>query len=207
MNHNYVAAVQAAGANPVTLDYDDDAQSIKTFDGVLITGGVDINPALYGERNTDSVNINDKLDAFEMSVIDVAIKNKKPIFGTCRGHQLLNVFFGGTLIQNVENCDIHKREGEKDKVHDSIVEPNSFLYEIFGKKKLSINSAHHQAVKKIGDGFKIIQRSDDNIIEAFEHTSLPIYGVQWHPERTCLSFASPNVADGLMIFKWFISKC
>lgn len=207
MNHNYVAAVEAAGAHPVMIDYNADVQSIKTFDGIVITGGVDINPALYGEVNTDSVGINDKLDEFEMRVIDVAIKNKKPIFGTCRGHQLLNIFFGGTLIQNVEHCDIHKREGDTDKVHDSTVDASSFLYDIFGQEKLMINSAHHQAVKKLGYGLKIVQRSSDDVIEAFEHVSLPIYGVQWHPERTCLLFAKQNVVDGLLIFKWFVGKC
>lgn len=207
MNSNYSAAVSAVGASYVMLDWKSDSTEIEKTDGIIITGGVDLNPRLYGEENTDSVGINDLLDNFEMRVIEAAIKNNKPIFGVCRGIQMLNVYFGGTLVQNVQNCDIHKREADKDKIHTSRVDKNSFLYEIYGLENLNINSAHHQAIKKIAKEFRAIQYSPDNLIEAFQHESLPIYGVQWHPERTCLSYAQQNVVDGLKLFKWFINIC
>lgn len=207
MNHNYVAAVEAVGARHIMLDWSGAVSEVKNCCGIIITGGVDINPSLYGEENTDSVCVNDVLDDFEIRVIDVAVKNNVPVLGVCRGLQLLNVYFGGTLIQNVAHCDIHKREADKDKIHLSYVEGNSFLYDVYGQNKLNINSAHHQAIKKLANGFRAVQHSEDNLIEAVEHEVLPIYGVQWHPERTCLSYARADVVDGLQLFKWFTHIC
>ena len=168
---------------------------------------MDINPAVYGEKNTASVDIDDRLDRFEMFVIGTAVRNQKPILGICRGHQLLNVYFGGTLDQDVDHCEIHMREAQKDRVHGSTVAKDSFLYEVYGREELRINSAHHQAIGLLAEDFRAVQHSTDGEIEAIEHKTLPIYGVQWHPERTCLAYASADVADGLKLFEYFAAVC
>ena len=169
MNRNYCAAVEAAGANAVMLEWDSAPQMIQTVDGIIIPGGADINPAVYGEENTDSIDIDDRLDRFEMFVIGTAIRNRKPILGICRGHQL--------------------------------------MYEIYGQDDLLINSAHHQAIQVLADDLRAVQYSTDGEIEAIEHRLLPIYGVQWHPERTCLSYARPDIVNGLKLFDYFLETC
>ena len=204
---NYYAAIEACGAETVMLESYSDIGRIKDIDGVVIPGGVDVNPALYHEENVSSREIDDKLDKFEWDVICEAVKYQRPILGICRGHQLLNVFFGGSLIQNVERCDIHERTGQSDKAHSSRVKKNSFVYEIYNAEKISINSAHHQAVKELGAGLEAVQFSDDGLIEAFYHAELPIYGVQWHPERMCLKHARTDTVDGLKVFAYFICQC
>lgn len=175
------------------------------IDGIVIPGGADINPALYHEKNTDSIEIDDALDELELAVIREAVEHKKPILGICRGHQILNVFFGGSLIQNVEKVDVHERIGMEDRVHMSRVKKNSFVYDIYQEERISINSAHHQAIKELAAGLEAVQFSDDGLIEAFYHTKLPVYGVQWHPERMCLKNARPDTVDGLKIFEYFIN--
>ena len=208
MNKNYCAAVEAAGAKAIMLEWDSAPEIIQSVDGIVIPGGVDINPAVYGEKNTASVDIDDRLDRFEMFVIGTALRNKKPILGICRGHQLLNVYFGGTLNQNVDHCEIHMREAhQKDRVHGSTVAKNSFLHQVYGGEELMINSAHHQAIALLSEDFRPVQYSLDGEIEAIEHKTMPIYGVQWHPERTCLAYESPNVANGLKLFEYFVAKC
>lgn len=203
-NENYYAAVEACNALAVTLASFDDMNRIEDVDGIIIPGGVDINPALYQEENIDCRDINEELDHLEMEVIKEAVRYKKPILGICRGHQILNVFFGGSLIQNVERCDLHEQVAGEDKVHTGIVKKESFLYDVYGEEQIQINSAHHQAVKKLGENLEAVQFSEDGIIEAFFHTQLPILGVQWHPERMCLKNTRTDTVDGLKLFTYFI---
>ena len=102
----------------------------------------------------------------------------------------------------------HARDegSEADKIHSSSVLKPSFVYDIFGKTQLTINSAHHQAIKTLGKGLCAVQYSNEGIIEAVEHDSLPFYALQWHPERLCLSFARSDAADGLKVFDWLINS-
>ena len=206
-NHNYYDAVEALGEETVEVGIGAQLDCIKDVNGVIIPGGVDVNPALYHAQNTDSVNIFDELDALDMEVIKIAVDRCIPILGTCRGHQILNVFFGGSLIQNVENCCIHRAVGLVDRVHEGRVEKNSFLYEIYGTEKIMTNSAHHQAIKTLGKGLRAVEFADDGIIEAMCHESLPIYGVQWHPERMCFANHRDDTVDGAGVFKYFLTKC
>lgn len=203
-HENYYAAVEACNALAVELVSHENMNRIESVDGIIIPGGVDINPDLYQEENIDCRDINNELDQLEMEVIKHAILYKKPILGICRGHQILNVFFRGSLIQNVENAGIHEQKDGVDKVHTGRVSKDSFLYEVYGEEFISINSAHHQAVKKLGENLEAVQFSEDGIMEAFYHTQLPIMGVQWHPERMCLKNARPDTVDGLKLFDYFI---
>ncbi|MBR1392072.1 MAG: type 1 glutamine amidotransferase [Lachnospiraceae bacterium] len=205
-NENYYAAVEACGAEAISYDFCGRSGQTTKIDGIVIPGGADMNPALYHEENTDSIEIDDELDQLELAVIREAVEHKKPILGICRGHQILNVFFGGSLIQNVEGVDVHERIGMVDRVHMSRVKKNSFVYDIYQEERISINSAHHQAIKELAAGLEAVQFSDDGLIEAFYHTELPVYGVQWHPERMCLKNARPDTVDGLKIFEYFINR-
>ena len=200
-NENYYAAVEACGAQALPLVAKEKINLIKDMDGIVLPGGVDLDPALYHEKNIDCRDINVELDSLEMAVIREAVEQQIPILGICRGLQILNVYFGGSLIQNVEHCDIHAWTGKEDRVHLTDVQQGSFLHEIYGAEEIPVNSAHHQAVKELGRGLKAVQYSKDGLTEAFYHTELPIYAVQWHPERM--------VTDPKMrgLFETFVKVC
>ncbi len=206
-NANYFNAVEAAEMEPLQCDFAFPLKEISYCDGILIPGGVDLNPALYKKENTDSRNINDELDAIDLQVLNEALSLKKPVLGICRGLQILNVFFGGTLTQNVQHCEIHQsyNEGTCDRVHDTEAVEGLFVRNIYGKKNVPVNSAHHQAVEILGEDLLPAQFSMDGIIEAFVHKTLPIIAVQWHPERMCLSHSRNDTVDGLKIFEYFRS--
>ena len=204
-NYNYYLAVEACGEETTALDPDGKMPDIRGLDGIILPGGVDINPDLYHEGNTDSRGIDEKLDSFELKVLSEAVKYGIPVFGICRGHQLINVFFGGSLFQNVDHGSIHNCCKDKsDRVHSSRVLKDTFLFEAYGKERIVTNSAHHQAIHRIGDKLKAAEYSDDGLIEAVYHTELPIYGVQWHPERMCLNNAREDTVDGLRVFEYFL---
>lgn len=212
---NYYNALQAVGTEPFPCPGIDSAElaeeavgalekAVQEADGICIPGGCDLNPALYGEANTQSRDINDALDSLEEQVLTFAVQYKKPVLGICRGLQLINVFFGGTLIQNVSDCPVHERAGDQDKVHETDVPHASFLYNLYGKDEIAVNSAHHQAIKTLGKGLKPAQFCKDGLIEAVVHETLPIIALQWHPERMCLACVRPDTEDGLCVFRYFV---
>jgi putative glutamine amidotransferase len=199
---NYANAVEAVGMEPVVVT----GFSGADCDGLLLPGGVDINPIRYGQENQGSVEIEDELDALQFCVLDAYVKAKKPVFGICRGLQLINVYFGGTLIQDLPTAERHSRcGGTEDKVHECNVNEGSFLAAIYGTH-FSHNSSHHQAADRIGTGLIVDSVCDkDGVVESIHHAALPIYAVQWHPERMCLANERTDTVDGLPIFE-FIRK-
>lgn len=175
----------------------------NNFDRLLIPGGIDVDPYFYNEENTESQKTNRDYDQKQLAIIDYFVKNKKPILGICRGHQLLNVYFGGNLIQDLKTKRIHYQEElYVDKIHD--IEVCGWLKEVYKKEKIGVNSSHHQAISNLGEGLEIQGIDDEGVIEAIRHKSLPIIGVQFHPERMCLKFESDNFENGLEIFKYFL---
>ena len=146
------------------------AHAYKDLDGFLIIGGADINPKFYNEENYASLGINDEIDELDLEIIDYAIKNKKPLFGICRGLQVINVYFGGSLKQHIFN---HENESHKIILVDEFL---SFPLDI------EVNSFHHQSVKKLGENLSVLYYSLDGEIECFKHDYLPIIAVQFHPE-------------------------
>lgn len=199
---NYPEAIRAAGAEPVTGASPED---VGDFDGLLITGGADVSPHRYGEEVCGSVNINEELDAYELALVRAFVKAKKPILGICRGYQLINVYFGGSLIQHIDTADSHRGKGDAVHTVDSI--EDSLLTRLYGRH-FAVNSSHHQALKKLGSGLRLTQVSDsEGVAEGYEHTSLPIIGVQWHPERTTLAHARPDTVDGGALFCHFVELC
>lgn len=201
---NYIYAVNKSGADAEarylsSLDTD--------FDGLILCGGADIHPSYYGEAINGSVDIDDALDTAEIALARAYIGMGKPILGICRGHQLLNVLFGGTLCQHIPNAERHTPGKNGDAVHDVITEPGSFVSRLYGER-ITVNSHHHQAIKAVGEGLRAAAMSDDGtVIEAIEHRELPIIGVQWHPERICNDKCPAGMNDGRLIFEHFIGIC
>jgi len=196
---HYIGAVQKAGGIPITLpvleDFDPETikRQIELIDGLLIQGGIDVDPSLFGEERKPELDITDiQTDKFILELIKQAKEKKIPIFGICKGIQILNVAFGGTLFQDLKyaglESDSHRQKANDicNHKHTINVEKNSLLSKLIpNKDKLFVNSFHHQAVKELGKGFSVDAKSDDGIIEAIHlnDESHWVFAVQWHPEQ------------------------
>ena len=199
---NYENALRELGARPVVIKEVCDPQE---YDGLLLPGGDDVDPARFGQEINGSLGISPELDALQFEVLDRFVEAGKPVLGICRGHQVINIYFGGDLIQDLgEKNECHRRTGDQDKVHRSITKPGTWLEELYGTE-YPTNSAHHQAVGTVGTGLETVSLSEDSVVEALVHTSLPVYSVQWHPERMCFSYAQETVADGSRLLSYFLS--
>lgn len=143
------------------------------YDGLLIPGGIDIDPSLYGEEDEACGYTDKRFDQEQLAVLTKFINAGKPVLGICRGCELLNIYFGGSLIQDIS--------GHNGVYHSVSAESGSTLESVCGSA-FSVRSYHHQALKKLGDGFKVTLRSPDQVIEGIEHDSLDVIGVMWHPE-------------------------
>lgn len=175
------------------------------YDGLILCGGVDVDPSRYGEEIDGAVNIDYRRDEVEYALIKSYLDAGKPILGICRGHQILNVYFGGSLHQDIPEVAMHRRKGS-DIVHNVNAVPDSIVGRLYGES-FSVNSVHHQAIKKLGDGFRATADWNGVYVEAIEHCTLPIFSVQWHPERICLRNKTEGVSDGAQIIKHFIDLC
>ncbi|MGM9803956.1 MAG: membrane dipeptidase [Muribaculaceae bacterium] len=189
----YVEAVTRAGGVPVVLAVDTTAQYLHSvvsrLDGVLLTGGEDVAPSYYGEDPHEALGAVDTIrDVLELSVARLAANRNVPVFGVCRGVQLLNVAFGGSLYQDLPSQlggeVIHHRvsSGER-SVHGVNIARGSKLHMLLGIDSMTVNSSHHQAVKEVAKGACVDAVSSDGVIEAIDFYPLKrIMGVQWHPE-------------------------
>lgn len=192
VRENYCDAVADAGGLPVPLPHQPAIANayLNMIDGLVITGGAfDVDPALFGDKTRhETVVTKDRRTEFELAVTRGAINRDMPILGICGGQQLLNVVLGGTLIQHIpdeiENALAHEQPNPRDEPgHDIAVTTNTLLHQITGTGTMSVNSAHHQAVKTIASPVIINATAPDGVIEGIE---LPgkrfCLGVQWHPE-------------------------
>ena len=199
---NYIDALKENDIEVIaTLDVD---EAIKC-DGLLLPGGGDIDPVYYGEEMNGSDEPDRELDKAQRDILDAFVKAKKPILGICRGMQLINIYFGGSLHQDLVTRDIHTRKNGNDSIHSvkSVEEGN--LFEKFYGKTFNINSAHHQGTKKLGKGLKEVLRSDDGVCEAVIHEELPIIATQFHPERMSYKQRRDDAVVGEEIFEYFKS--
>ena len=194
---NYINAVKEAGGIPLTHC---PPFTLKKIDGLLLCGGNDVHPSYYGQNVNGAINFDHRRDKREFRITKTFLDTGKPILGICRGHQLLNVALGGTLIQDLENADFHKSRGGVDGVHS--VEATGVMETLFGKQ-FSVNTCHHQAIDKLGAGLSACAVCD-GVIEAVEHRDKPYLSVQFHPERMKSESGDTDMADGLEIFRHFI---
>lgn len=177
------------------------------YDALLVPGGGDVHPQFYGEKKSLlCMGIDEGLDAWEAELIRGFIAAGKPIFGICRGCQMINVTLGGTLVQHIVSRTNHVRTPLGDAVHKSSALAGGFVAAVYGEGELSTNSSHHQCVGRLAEGLKIVQVSVDGIPEAVEHTSLPIWAVQWHPERMAFAHRREDTVDGAAVFAFFREK-
>ena len=190
--HSYVDAIYKSGGIPVVLPILKDVSAIreqvKLLDGIVLSGGRDVDPHFYGEEPLEKLEaIFPERDVHETALIKAATDLKKPIFAICRGMQILNVVYGGTLYQDLSlipgNVLKHNQVSKPTlKTHKIQIEENSIISEIFGKETM-VNSFHHQALDKVADDFKVVARASDGVVEAIEHKTYKfLVGVQWHPE-------------------------
>lgn len=181
---------------------------ITDYDGLLIPGGFDVSPEFYHQEMNGSYaeGIDKQLDELQLYYIDQFVKAHKPILGICRGHQLLNVYFNGTLIQHLPNYEKHSSpDFQDDQVHEVYSDEDNVFTELYGKR-FYVNSSHHQAVDKLGEGLHIALRCPDGIIEAMYHEQLPIIGVQFHPERMCFEKSRDDTVDGSKIIDYYLTE-
>ena len=199
VNVPYVRALVDAGATPllipVTADPSRAAEYIDLIDGLLLPGGQDVTPALYGQDPLPQVSyILEEQDLMELELLRLAVKKGIPVFGICRGMQLMNVAFGGALVQDIyaqkkatvaHKQDIHIRS---QATHTAKLTEGSLIEQLLGKEPLGVNSYHHQAVDGVAPGFTVSAVAADGIIEAMENPEKNLYAVQWHPEEMYIRY-------------------
>lgn len=170
----------------------------------MLPGGGDISPFFYHMENAGARNIDSLLDSVQFSLFQAFMSAGKPVLGICKGLQLINVAFGGTLIQELgpESLAIHAWE-DADKIHITKAAHGTFPAQLYGSFP-RVNSAHHQAVGVFGEGLRAAQYGPDFVVEALYHERLPVLGVQWHPERMCFSHAREDVEDGSKLLKYYL---
>lgn len=196
---NFVAAFDALGASATDVLEETD---FSAYDALVLPGGADIDPALFGEEVNGSRKIEPERDRRQLEILQYFLDADKPILGVCKGHQLINVAFGGKISQNIPEFETHQWI-QADQAHESRCLPDCFLAKLYGTE-FPINSAHHQAVITPVDGFHAIQWAPDGVLEAMIHDTRPIIGLQWHPERMCLAHRREDTVDGLPIFDYFL---
>lgn len=199
----YNEAIFNAGGMPLIAPELCAEEMSELCDGLLLTGGSDVDTELYGEEKlNDTVSPDPLRTEYEVPLIKAFLDKGKPIMGICRGAQILNVVLGGTLYQDlVEQCGYIHSHGELR--HYVYAEEGSVLYNIFGEK-FKTNSFHHQAIKTLAPNLKVTARSIEGIIEAYEHTTLPIIATQFHPELLSGRYNNGLTPDFAPLFKHFV---
>ena len=178
----------------------------EDYDGLLLPGGADVEPKHYGEEDSGVCWTHPGLDELQTEFLAAVVKAEKPVLGICRGHQLIHVYFKGSLYQDIEVKEKHRWISEdEDNAHEVIAQPGSLLFDLYGGE-FRVNSSHHQAVKHLGEGLIITAKAPDGTVEAIEHETLPIRGVQFHPERMCYGRRREDAVDGSLILKRFLLK-
>lgn len=203
---NYSDAVKQLGAVPYTSL---STENINLYSGLILPGGGDIHPRFLHSSSSKLhlINVDSKLDFAQFQLLKLFIEAKKPILGICKGMQLINVHYGGTIIQHLSTASKHTYN-HKDQVHKTInlPFPNNPFFSLYGSTMIT-NSAHHQGVGILGKDLLLSQYTTDEVVEGIVHESLPIIGVQWHPERMCFSHFKQEVSDGSLLLAHFLKLC
>lgn len=190
----YVRAIARAGGRPLLVapspaDLADPSELLDLLDGVLVTGGADVDPAAYGEQpHAETEPVTADRDAFELALVRAAAERDMPCLGVCRGMQVVNVAYGGALEQHLADRlehDIHRGDGGEFADHRVEVEPGSLAALAAGATRVAVKSYHHQGVARVGDGLRVSARAEgDGTVEAVEDAGRRfVLGVLWHPEE------------------------
>lgn len=188
---SYINAISEAGGRPLLIPQLDDENKAETYidliDGLVLSGGADVSPLYYGEKSEDIKNINSLRDKWEIELFNQAYKKNMPIFGICRGMQLINVALGGSLYQDINKYlgkkIPHWPKGENYTRHIVNLKKQSKLYDVLCSERIEVNSFHHQAIKKLAPSLRAVATAEEGVIEAVEAVDKKfILGVQWHPE-------------------------
>lgn len=199
VSQSYVESVIESGGIPYIIPFNTDTsvtiEQIKNVDALILSGGHDVFPLIYGEEPKKSLGQTfPERDYFDITLMKYAIELNKPILGICRGHQIINVGNGGSLYQDISyNKELYVKHSQETKynipTHTITIEEGSFLEDVYGGTKGVVNSFHHQIINKLADGFKATAYSKDGGIEAIEKIDENhfILGIQWHPEMMNIS--------------------
>ena len=190
----YTDRVREAGGLPLIaphLDAAELAEVLDDVDAVLLSGGQDVDPAVYGAENTASILVRPESDEFDLRVALASIERGLPVLGVCRGPQVLNVALGGDLRQEVQStgdpahptyAEMAEMEDVRDHRHEIRVVGGSRLEAVIGGPVVTVNSLHHQAIGRVADGLVVSATAPDGTIEAVEGIDADVLAVQWHPE-------------------------
>lgn len=203
----YVKAVQKAGALPLMLPIGtkEDAKAyIDSIDKLILAGGQNVSPKFYHRTQTATGALLESRDVFELALIDEALKQNKPIFAVCRGLQIMNVFFGGTLEQDLQKVTEIKHMQDPiprdEPSHDLLTAQGSLVNQIYGDRT-QVNSFHYQGVQKLASGLTETAWCPDGVVEAFENQEQRILALQWHPD-----FAFERQAQEMAAFRYVVNE-
>lgn len=198
VHRNYIDKLIQNGLTPIILTPNSNLDAVMPLcSGFLVIGGDDFDPAMYGENNdlNLSKDIDHEMDELDYKIINYAIVNQVPLLGICRGHQALAAVLGKKLYQDLDHCHLlHPHDG----IYHEVTKVTNFGLATKLPDKFISNTYHHQAINEVPLGFVVLYQNHD-VIEAIEHTVLPIIGIQWHPERM-------DTEESRVIFNYFYNK-
>lgn len=211
VSHDYIHAVERAGGIPISIPVMDGRKAremMLLLDGLILSGGEDIDPALYGDRpDMRCWSLSPERDHFEWELLKAALDLKKPVLAICRGMQLVNVYFGGSLYKDVADYPGHALAHQFNKaprwyLAHKVKLTHSLLRSVHEVGEMMTNSYHHQVIKEVGKDLAVAAIAEDGVVEGLVHPDYPhLLAIQWHPETLAVKYES-----GMTLFRWLVEQ-